>query len=122
MTIEVDPFSAEALMMPDELIRTVKVTPRKIIKRRESFVMFPMRWYEVLNRPKMRASVVLMAIYLVHLDWRHRHTPFKLPNGMLGEDRISRWKKYRALDRLEELGLISVERRERRSPIVTVNL
>jgi hypothetical protein len=44
-----------------------------------------------------------------------------MPNGMLAIDGVGRKAKGRALDMLEELGLISVERRPHKSPIVTIN-
>jgi hypothetical protein len=39
-------------------------------------------------------------------------------NGVLKEKGISRWSKWRALNELERLGLITVERRKRKSPII----
>jgi len=42
----------------------------------------------------------------------------KFPNGMLGIDGVSRRSKWRALNDLERRGLITVERRPGRSPIV----
>src|SRR5262245_42062610 len=98
MKSKVDPFSAEGLKLPDEMIPTKRVTPKKILERRQQFVKFPMDWYEVLLHAKVRTPTWLMAIYLLHQDWKHRHKPFKLPNGMLGEDKVSRWRKYRSLE------------------------
>jgi hypothetical protein len=44
--------------------------------------------------------------------------PVKLANGMLALDGISRRTKRRALLQLERHGLISIERRPKKSPIV----
>jgi hypothetical protein len=93
--------------------------PAKIRKRREQFVKLPMWWHERLaNSPTATGSIILVAIYIAHLHWRHYGKPFKLPNGMLKYDGISRHTKWRALNVLERLGLITVERRRRKSPII----
>jgi hypothetical protein len=97
--------------------------PAKIRKRREQFVMMPMWWVEKLGEPPLATGAThLVAIYILHLDWKHHGKPFKLPNGMLGYDGISRYSKWRALPDLERRGLITVERRPRKSPIIRVRL
>ena len=45
----------------------------------------------------------------------------QLANGMLKIDGVSRASKWRALAELERRGLISIERRSRKSPLITVN-
>src|SRR5262249_49698574 len=95
--------------------------PAKIRKRREQFVMMPLWWYEkLLSKPAIAGRTILLALYLLHLDWKHHGKPFKLPNGMLKYDGVSRRSKWRALPDLERRGLITVERRRRKSPIVRV--
>jgi hypothetical protein len=44
--------------------------------------------------------------------------PFGLPNGMEKYDGISRQTKLRALAELERPGLITLERRPKKSPII----
>lgn len=101
-------------------------TPRvsaKIRKRREQFVVLPMWWYEKLANPLPACRCTcLVAWYLLHLNWKSRGKPFKLANGMLDYDGISRHSKGRALKDLERRGLITVERRQRRSPIINVQV
>jgi hypothetical protein len=102
---------------------TTPYVPAKVRKRREQFVQVPMWWYERLTgNPTATGSIILVAIYLAPLQWKHYGKPFKLPNGMLKYDGISRYTKWRALNELERLGLITVERRRRRSPIIHVQL
>ena len=97
--------------------------PAKIRKRREQFVMMPMWWYETLANPVPKGqATVLIAIYLLHLHWKHRGKPFKLANGMLEYDGVSRYAKWRALKELERRSLVIVERRLKKSPIVHVRL
>ena len=95
-------------------------TPTKIKKRREQFVMVPMWWVEKLSSPVATGTTFLVAFHLLHLHWKHHGKPFKLPNGMLQYDGISRRSKWRALPDLEHRGLIIVERRRRKSPIIRV--
>jgi len=59
-----------------------------------------------------------VALCLLHLNWKAGGKPVKFPNGMLGIDGVSRRSKWRALNDLERRGLITVERRPGRSPIV----
>ncbi len=97
--------------------------PTKIRKRREQFAMLPMSWFEKLANPvPICRSTCLVAWYLLHLNWKCHGKPFKLPNGMLAYDGISRYSKYRALKDLEGRGLIAVEWRRNRSPIIHVHL
>ena len=95
-------------------------TPRKIEKRRESYVQFPATWAERLHGAS--GLTWELAWHLLHLNWKKRGKsygkPLKLANGMLGYDGIGRISKWRALRELERRGLISIESRPRRSPIV----
>ena len=66
-----------------------------------------------IDKLRLRANIVVS----------HRVVePRKLANGMLEIDGISRWSKWRALPELERRGLVVIDRRRRRSPIVTLNL
>ena len=95
--------------------------PAKIRKRREQFIKLPMRWVEKLGEePLATGATHQVACYLCHLDWKHHGKPFKLPNGMLKYDGISRQSKWRALADLERRKLIVVERQPRKSPIIHV--
>jgi hypothetical protein len=95
--------------------------PTKIRKRREQFTMLPMRWYEKLANPVPTGRCTcLVAWYVLHLHWKNHGRPFKLANGMLEYDGISHDSKTRSLKELERRGLITVEWRPKRSPIVHV--
>jgi hypothetical protein len=98
----------------------VGATPRKIQLRRKNFAMVPMWWVEKLVG--CSGHTYHVALYVLHQDWRNNGKPFKLPNGMLQYDGVSRQLKWLALRRLERLGLIAVERRNRKSPVVRVLL
>jgi uncharacterized membrane protein len=90
--------------------------PLKIKKRRQHFVMVPWLWIERLNGATSQTYRV--ALVLLYMGWKNRGAPIKLTNGMLRIEGISRRSKWRALNALERRGLIAVERRLRRSPII----
>jgi hypothetical protein len=97
--------------------RKVPREPKKLQKRKQHFVMVPWAWVERLKGATVQTHRV--ALHLLYLHWRHKG-PFKLPNGMLKIDGITRYSKWRALADLEQRGLIVVERRRRKSPRVSV--
>jgi hypothetical protein len=118
-----DPFELNTLRVdPADLGLAVKqaVAPAKIEKRSKDFVRFPMSWYERLKKPPATGVTLLVALHLLHLDWRNHGKPFTLANGMLEFDGISRQSKWRALGELEKRGLITIQRRPSKSPIVQV--
>ena len=106
--------------MIDDVFDDFRVVPTKIRKRREQFVMFPMTWFDRLKGATGQTHRV--ALYLLHLSWKEKGAPIKLANGMLERDGVSRFGKWRALADLEQRGLIAVERRPRRSPVVRLNM
>jgi hypothetical protein len=55
------------------------------------------------------------------VDQPPRGGPIKLPNGFLEMIGVGRGAKWRALNKLESVGIISIERRGRKSPIVTIS-
>lgn len=111
-------FDLKAFEITPEMLKERRVTPKKIQKRRQHWVKFPMTWYEPLKGASGQTCRV--ALYLLYLHWKDNGKPIKLANGMLREDGISRDSKCRALRDLERRSLISVERRPRKSPIVTL--
>jgi hypothetical protein len=117
-----DPFDLKRLRIDPATFSTPHV-PAKIRKRREQFVMLPMWWYEKLADPVPTCRCTcLVALYVLYLNWKSGGKPFKLPNGMLAYDGISADSKWRALKDLERRGLITVEWRKKKSPIIHVHL
>jgi hypothetical protein len=94
------------------------VVPKKIRERRQQFVKVPWTWIERLGGAHGKTYAV--AVRLLYLHWKGDGKPIKLANGMLAIDGISRWSKWRALEDLEWLGLIAIDRRQRKSPIITL--
>jgi hypothetical protein len=96
--------------------------PTKVRKRREQFVQVPMWWYEKLaNPPPTCRCTCLVALHVLYLNWKNDGKPFKLANGMLAYDGVSPDSKWRALKDLERRGLIMVEWRKKKSPVIHVH-
>jgi hypothetical protein len=111
-SLRIDPAAFSALNVP-----------AKIRKRREQFIMLPMSWYEKLGKaPRVTGTTCLVALHLHHLHWKNRGKPFKLPNGTLRYDGVGRNAKWRALRELESRGLITIESRQRKSPIIRIQI
>ena len=112
-----DPFDLDALRLAPNQLRTIP--PRKILKRREHFVLVPFGWLERLEGAS--GKVYSLALHLLYRHWRAKGQPFTLSNGALKMDGISRASKWRGLAELERRGLISIEHRDRKSPVITVH-
>jgi hypothetical protein len=114
-----DPFDLQNLRMPAEEVERLAAVPRKIQKRRQQFTMLPMAWVEKLaNSP---GKTWYLAAHLTYRHWEGKGAPIKLANGMLEYDGISRQTKWRALRKLERLGLITINTHRGKSPIITVH-
>jgi len=88
-------------------------------KKTETFVKVPMWWFaaaaKATNTPR-----ALVCIELLYASWKAGSLTFPLPNGRLKIQGVSRETKRRALADLEQAGLITVERRARKTVIVTL--
>ena len=113
-----DLFDLEKLRLPSDQVVVVR-TPRKIAKRRQHFVQVPFGWIERLAGAS--GQTWHLAMHLLYLRWKvGADKRVKLANGMLQIDGISRATKWRALAELEARGLIRIERRKGKSPLIHV--
>jgi hypothetical protein len=119
MNTDDDPFDLANLRLLPEQVQTVTRTPRKISQRRAHFVRLPFGWIERLAGAS--GQTWNLAMHLLYLHWRGAGKPIKLANGMLQIDGISRATKWRALAELEHRGLITIERRSGKSPLIHVH-
>jgi hypothetical protein len=71
--------------------------------------------FVVMNCPK-----AMVYLWLVHKARTTGKNTITIPNGALTKYGVSRKVKYIALRQLEEAGLISVEWRPRKTPVVTL--
>lgn len=117
MTKKDDPFDLDGLRVDEILMPSAE----RVARRKRQFIKVPMVWYDRLGRTRSVATVKV-ALRLLQLHFRDRGRPVQLGNLALGLVDVSRSQKHRALIELEQRGLVRVERRPRKSPIVTVIL
>jgi hypothetical protein len=88
--------------------------------RKGLFVKVPLEWVDRLTSARASGNTCILAIHLLHEKFKNRRSDVKLANGALALDGISRNRKWVVLGILEKLGLVTVERRPKKSPIVTL--
>jgi hypothetical protein len=94
------------------------ITPMKR-KKVEAFVKVPLWWITAAAK-HARSPATLVMVELLRASWKARSSTFSLPNSRLAKLGVSREIKRRVLRDLERSGLITVERRPSKSPIVTL--
>jgi hypothetical protein len=82
------------------------------------FVKFPKMWQVCLAEQRADASTYRLALYL--LDRTAFSDQVPLGNAALKRQGVSQRSKWRALEKLRRLGLIAVETRRGRPPLVKV--
>jgi hypothetical protein len=99
------------------------VTPRRIAKRQAQFVQVPLAAIGILMKANASGKTWAVHLHLLYETWRNNGKPVKLPNGFLDMVGVDRHAKTRALKKLKDLGLISIERPgKKKSPVVTVKV
>jgi hypothetical protein len=113
------PIDLEKLRLPSDIApdRVPVRVVRPKHKREQHFIRVPWVWHEKLVTARCLATYPL-AVYILYQHWKRKGEPFTLPNFAVPG--ITRWRKWKALAELETLGLITVERRRRKSPMVRV--
>ena len=120
MVDDPDPYAdLKQHRLTPEMLAKLAVVPRKIQRRREHFVKVPWSWVERLAKARYTATY-RVALHILYRRWKSSGKPFTLSNGMVAMEGVSRWQKWRALRELEQLGLITIERRKRKTPRITV--
>jgi len=87
--------------------------------KKDAFVKVPLWWIEQATRAT-RTPQAMVCIWLLYLSWQAKSATFPLPNDRLAKRGAERRMKTRALANLEKAGLITVERRAGKTPIVTL--
>lgn len=115
-----DDLDLSKFVLPPEMITERRITvPRKI--RHGHFVKVPCFWIERLARAHYTVTY-RVALHLLYQHWKNRGRPISLANGILVMEGVARTTKWRGLRELERLELVTIERRPRRSPLVTLNV
>jgi hypothetical protein len=114
-----DPFDLDALRIDPRDPTLASAAKARKKKWRRRFIKFPWTWADRLKATN-RGSTYRVALHLVYEHWRSGSRAIELANMALAEVGVKRRAKWRALRELEQLGLIKVEARSRKSPLVTL--
>jgi hypothetical protein len=114
------------VMRHGRCIETVRIDDPAVAQvsrtvRQKHFIRLPLAWADRLDAARSTATFKV-AHRILRLHFLGRGRPVQLGSSMLMQNGISRAQKQRALLELEQLGLVQVRRRLRKSPIVTVLL
>jgi hypothetical protein len=101
------------------LVETLETPSMKPQETHQQFVKVPLRWAADAARATGTRSAMVW-ILLQYMAWKTKSRTFTLSNIMLARYGVSREMKRRVLEKLEASGRIKIERRWKRSPIVTL--
>jgi hypothetical protein len=88
-------------------------------KKADPFARIPLAW-AALAAGATNSEGALVWIWLLHQVWYQKTGAITMPNGALAKLGVSRKVKNRVLLQLEKAGLVAVEWRCKKSPIVTL--
>jgi hypothetical protein len=97
--------------------------PQPLKKPRSSkapFIKLPVIWEETLAAARASGSTYRVALVLLYIAWKSGTCVVKLTNVALAKKGVGRKGKAAALLVLRKVGLVTVEERPRKSPIVTL--
>jgi hypothetical protein len=118
--MEDDPYAdLKQHRLTPEMLAKLAVVPSRIKRKRQHFIQVPWDWVERLATARYIATY-RVALHILYRHWKDRGLPFTLSNGAMAIEGVSRWQKWRALQELEQLGLITIERNKRKSPKIVV--
>jgi hypothetical protein len=83
------------------------------------YVKVPM-WFAVEAAKATKTTKALVWVWLVYLGFKTHRTTFPVPNSKLQKLGVNRYTKRRALCELERAGLITVERRHGKTPVISL--
>jgi hypothetical protein len=104
---------------PDDMPPATRRRTTASSRKRCHFIKVPVPWVERLTQAHYIATY-RVALHLLYLSWKAGSQSVELPNGSLRAEGVERRAKWRALQELERLGLIAIERRLRKAPRVAV--
>ena len=93
--------------------------PVKRKRKVEPFVQIPLWWLEAAAKAT-RSPTTLVLAELWRLRWKTKRATFPLPNARLRRLGVDRKAKVRDLAKLERAGLIALEWKHGKTPVVTL--
>jgi hypothetical protein len=121
MSDTVDPENCK--LPPEMAAELAKAKPKrhnKAPKRTEPFLQIPHKALVAGGRAGAGGRQLLVWLYIHHRVWADKRNTVTIGNQTLSSWGVTRRVKYAALRKLEAAGLISVEWRENRNPLVTL--
>jgi len=114
-----DPFDLEKFRLSPEDMKTYASKAAAPRVARRQFTIIPHSWSNQLKAARY-ISTFKIAHHLLYQHWKNGGRPVSLTNVSATSAGVSRRSKWRALGELERLKLIDVEKRPRKSPLVTL--
>jgi hypothetical protein len=105
----------------EKRLKELKAAPPGKRKKVAPFVKVPLRWITQAAKATQSPRTTIL-IELLYASWTAKSLTFALPNQRLKRRGASREIKRLVLRDLERARLITVERRPRKAPIVTLTL
>jgi hypothetical protein len=99
--------------------RSKPTNPVKRKKTEDKFVKLPLWWAEGAAKA-IGSPATLVLVELLRLRWTTHSSTFPVPNCRLRGLGVSREVKRRVLADLERAGFVTIERPERKTPLVTM--
>jgi hypothetical protein len=103
---------------PLEPVKVPQRAPNKPVE--DKFVKVPLWWAKQVAAATKSSRQMLVCVLLLRRAWESHSMTFPFPNVGLAKWGVSRETKRLTLVALEKAGLIKVQRRGRKSPIVTL--
>jgi hypothetical protein len=116
-----DAFNANDLILrPEQLknLRPVETSAAKPKRRKREFIQITREQSERLDKVSRATEIVFR--HLLFLNWKSPGRTIYLANGALSQKGVSRYAKRRALANLNQVGLIKLRKRTRKSPGVII--
>jgi hypothetical protein len=98
---------------------SVNPPAREARDKASDFARVPLRWAADVAKATNSPGYMVFVL-LAYLAWKNKGRAFILSNDRLRRYEVSREVKYRALARLEKAGVIRVQRRGLRAPLITL--
>jgi hypothetical protein len=122
MTVEYDPKDLQRndwSEVPDSQIPTRKVESPRDRRRCNLFIpAIPLKWFD--RACCLPGKALAVGLILWRLVKMRKSDTVPLTTTTLKQHGLGRWAKYKALESLENAGLVSVRRRIKKNPEVTL--
>ena len=121
----VDPFDPDQLRLPPELMAAMETAGAKLTRKTkqqptERYVQITETGAKGFEALGCSAAAALVWFEILYRVWEAGKTTISLPNKRLTEMGVSRWAKYRAVNRLEQAAWIAICRPPRKSMQITL--